>query len=493
MKDSTIIILVGGSSLVIGMGIGFTIGFINGNRNNFQNLKFERVIDKNQIKIPSPVSAEGNYLQITNHYQGVRHHFVKQEDAWIYSFQELLDASSTIIKSDQDAMIVDDYIMEDSVVTISNTELHPNNFNERNGHLHIDIIDRYNGNSMTILDNSVLDDDVTKQNRSSDSSIPIGNWMFLKEMLLLSTVGMEADGFNISIGDSLNKPEYFERLKDWHWLHYLEWNWLAEKQGLYLNPIPQPTTSRIVLNGSIWELDLTKMTVTDKIKIKETSTTCIVSQYNDMAAITFTASNDLQDWLENFDYLQETYQVGGQEFKCHRGIWRDVESIYYFVKKTIQSSSNVLICGYSLGGAMSVILARRLAPLFTDKQFAIASFDGPRVGNKAMIDQLEALPNVNFMYNLWNYKSLIPSVPPLNIRATRKYYTSWGIPFWSLQNNEFSHFYNNIQFQNDKYQGDYEIVGHDQNAKDSSSYNVTNIRYHLEGSMWKDIDANTKD
>tara|TARA_Y100000593_G_scaffold35623_1_gene69542 strand:- start:2885 stop:3571 length:687 start_codon:yes stop_codon:yes gene_type:complete len=108
-----------------------------------------------------------------------------------------------------------------------------------------------------------------------------------------------------------------------------------------------------------------------KIENKWTSTTAYIINQPDLNIIAFRGTQQLRDWLFNLSAIPVPY--AGR--LCHSGFVAAHASVWGKIKKHIDFDKPTLLCGHSLGGALSEISAAKLHK--KHKKLSVITFGKP--------------------------------------------------------------------------------------------------------------------
>ncbi len=130
----------------------------------------------------------------------------------------------------------------------------------------------------------------------------------------------------------------------------------------------------------------------------------IVSQdkENPFTIVAFRGSQDIQNWITNFDAILIDHEKSG---KVHKGFNEAIDLILEDIENNIKGlEAPLFICGHSLGGALAIVTASRLSV----QPQAAYIYGCPRVGNG---DFAKSLNNLT-IFRIENHLDMVTNVPP---------------------------------------------------------------------------------
>lgn len=138
-------------------------------------------------------------------------------------------------------------------------------------------------------------------------------------------------------------------------------------------------------------------------------------------AVSFRGTETPEDWLEDFDFLEEDYKPVPNSGDVHRGFQMVYESVRASVIGLVQQASagcsSLWVTGHSLGGALAVLCAPDLAVNGTPAIVPqLHTFAGPRVAHDAIVGTSfrsffdGKIPICFRVVNLWDR---VPDLPPV--------------------------------------------------------------------------------
>jgi len=107
----------------------------------------------------------------------------------------------------------------------------------------------------------------------------------------------------------------------------------------------------------------------------------VIKHKNDLI-ISIHGSDDLQDWINNLDYEKIHFDVYSNGPKIHFGFFKHYKLIIdKIVQIVLEYNGNVIITGFSLGGAVASLIVLYLKTHLENKNIKLVIFGSPRVGN----------------------------------------------------------------------------------------------------------------
>ena len=145
--------------------------------------------------------------------------------------------------------------------------------------------------------------------------------------------------------------------------------------------------------------------------IQETNTQFFYFETVEYFLLTFRGTRENVDWLTNLD--AEMVQFSEGVGRVHAGFYRAFISVKAIVDKVVKDMNPdkpILICGHSLGGALSNLVAAYLRKKGHSK-IMIYTFGSPLVGDSDFsyhFSKVEPIISYRFVHN----QDLIPMIPP---------------------------------------------------------------------------------
>ena len=134
--------------------------------------------------------------------------------------------------------------------------------------------------------------------------------------------------------------------------------------------------------------------------------------------ILFEWSDGKEDWKNNFDFPAKPYKRMTDKWYCHRGFLRVWKAMRYEIEECVAETlkehpeiTDIIIVGYSHGGAMALLATEDMTYLYGDK-FNVSGygFGAPRVlwgyVPKAVRERISAFTTVR------NIPDIVTHVPP---------------------------------------------------------------------------------
>lgn len=130
---------------------------------------------------------------------------------------------------------------------------------------------------------------------------------------------------------------------------------------------------------------------------------CALYSSKDFIVINFRGSMTKEDWVGNFDIVQEVAYGG----KVHRGFYQTAKILLPIIEEYLNKYSGlpVFITGHSLGGALATLIAIDVENKFPGRAVTY-TFGSPRV-----VDPWIASAYKPINYRVCNYNDIIASVP----------------------------------------------------------------------------------
>lgn len=116
---------------------------------------------------------------------------------------------------------------------------------------------------------------------------------------------------------------------------------------------------------------------------RELDAQAFTAHHNGTMYITFRGSETVMDWLVDLFCLKRNHYVNGVKTRVHRGFLEATNNISGRIIEDIrQEYHRIVLCGHSLGAAMSTIFATQL-PQSVIHKVEHYFYGSPRIGNKA--------------------------------------------------------------------------------------------------------------
>jgi predicted lipase len=135
------------------------------------------------------------------------------------------------------------------------------------------------------------------------------------------------------------------------------------------------------------------------------------------AFVSFRGTQDLADWLQDFDAFPEDYAPIGGFGQVHDGF----QDVYQLVRGSIAANlaaacagcDQILVTGHSLGAALCVLAApdifRNMPPNTIEPR--LITFAGPRVGLSDFATAFNSV--IESCFRVVNFLDIVPHVPPV--------------------------------------------------------------------------------
>nr|VFJ92081.1 MAG: Lipase (class 3) [Candidatus Kentron sp. LFY] len=148
------------------------------------------------------------------------------------------------------------------------------------------------------------------------------------------------------------------------------------------------------------------------VKKPDIDTQCFVMFDNDNIVVVFRGSEDLKDWLANF---QAVYDPGPfRETKAHEGfqdaLFPSVMSLTNLIDSAGPANKRIWVTGHSLGGAQCSLYAGMLIE-HGYKVYGIYTYASPRPGNGVFEEKLNSRV-IGPHYRVVNTGDVVPHLPP---------------------------------------------------------------------------------
>ncbi|MBR8837491.1 MAG: dynamin family protein [Stigonema ocellatum SAG 48.90 = DSM 106950] len=145
-------------------------------------------------------------------------------------------------------------------------------------------------------------------------------------------------------------------------------------------------------------------------------------QDNKYITIAFRGSENIVDWLTNFQFIQAENFIG--QGMVHSGFTNLVDDYYSEIEKIIEIKNNnknlrLLLTGHSLGGAIAILMATRFSPSIVE---AVYTYGAPRVGDEVFVKSYKPLH-----YRVEYGNDIVPHLP-LNYNVIRLFVNNGSIP-----------------------------------------------------------------
>lgn len=132
---------------------------------------------------------------------------------------------------------------------------------------------------------------------------------------------------------------------------------------------------------------------------------CFITHKDGETIISIRGSNNLKNWLRNFDIGKLQLAQG----RVHGGFLKNAEKLYRHIKDRIDYRDKIYVTGHSLGGALAMLIANFLYEDFRDVR-GVAAFECPNISDKRYIKNTESYKFKRVMFK--NNIDLVTKVPP---------------------------------------------------------------------------------
>jgi len=147
----------------------------------------------------------------------------------------------------------------------------------------------------------------------------------------------------------------------------------------------------------------------DTDKEDGTDTQAFITHNDELILISVRGTNEkLADGLRDADALQVPFE--NTDGKVHRGFYEAAQKAHGFVVTYLDkfyAGQKLLICGHSLGGAVTLLLAEMLRQSPENYDIQLYTYGAPRAGDAVFVKGAEALTH----YRMVNHNDPVPSVP----------------------------------------------------------------------------------
>lgn len=144
------------------------------------------------------------------------------------------------------------------------------------------------------------------------------------------------------------------------------------------------------------------------IEVPGTSTEVLITEDDDCLIIAFRGTQQIQDWITDARF-EFTYFCGS---RVHNGFHCAITSVIDKVVAAVAGSKKpLLITGHSLGGALAVLCAYRLATKGIPIA-AVYTFGQPRVGDAAFVHSYNSTQDLGARtWRIVNEEDIVPRIP----------------------------------------------------------------------------------
>lgn len=134
-----------------------------------------------------------------------------------------------------------------------------------------------------------------------------------------------------------------------------------------------------------------------------------------------TRLNEMTECWRDLKWYPQEMSVGKIPCRVHTGfadIWSECAlSIGQTVANEHENRAleEIVLCGYSMGGALALLAACFLASAFPQRQFLVHTFGAPRCGDRGLQRVIEACAKNLSVWQMQNLDDLVPSLPPTTV------------------------------------------------------------------------------
>lgn len=136
-----------------------------------------------------------------------------------------------------------------------------------------------------------------------------------------------------------------------------------------------------------------------------------IQMYSDGIVIAFRGTDGFADWMFNVSRLRGSFI---HDTSVHLGYLWSLNTVYpqiqSILKDKLKAQHNIYVTGHSLGGAVGLLCAVKLADEFPDHKVHMTSIGAPRVGNKKFKTWCENKTNLSCI-RIFNPKDVVPKLP----------------------------------------------------------------------------------
>lgn len=146
------------------------------------------------------------------------------------------------------------------------------------------------------------------------------------------------------------------------------------------------------------------------------------SSHHDANIISYRGSIDIQNWIDDFTFVQKKEYKNLPNALVHEVFYRLYQEVAKQVVASVQDIRKehevamILVSGHSMGGAVALICAIELSMLRALYVQAVYTFGHPRAGNFAFAELMQK--NVPNLFRVTHNHDIVPHLPPtyLNYR-----------------------------------------------------------------------------
>jgi hypothetical protein len=164
-----------------------------------------------------------------------------------------------------------------------------------------------------------------------------------------------------------------------------------------------------------WCKKLPRMNMLNTFWDRHTSTYCYFAYdvENKHHVLAFEGSQDLRDWLIDFDFIKLVPYKDHPTAKVHAGFWHAYTSVRENIHNTIyyNNVSRLFITGHSLGGALATLSSLDISESLSGFELFMVNLGGPRVGNKEYAELYNS-QNIEH-FRITHGTDPVPHLPPM--------------------------------------------------------------------------------
>lgn len=150
------------------------------------------------------------------------------------------------------------------------------------------------------------------------------------------------------------------------------------------------------------DFDLDNIKVIDAVGCR-----CFIARDRRKVFISFRGSDNIRNWLANFDYKK----VKG----VHGGFWKTANSLYNKIQKYIGVNDEIYLTGHSLGASLSLIIGNLL---YEDLKYvkSVIVFESPNIAESTYIDNTQKyrIKRIHIRNNV----DIVTHIPPTTMGFT---------------------------------------------------------------------------
>lgn len=148
----------------------------------------------------------------------------------------------------------------------------------------------------------------------------------------------------------------------------------------------------------------------DRADIDDTDTQAFITHNDELILISVRGTSEIvADGLRDADAFQVPFEEGVG--KVHRGFYQAAQKVYDFAVRYLDKfyiGQKLIICGHSLGGAVTLLLAEMLRRQKTyEVDMVLYTYGAPRAADRTFVNAAAELVH----YRIVNHNDPVPSVP----------------------------------------------------------------------------------